>query len=216
VIRLTLEDKLIEKPQSLYVLYKMDLEGIDYRLRTRIIDRAKENNFLISLGLIEFITTKRTHTIPTRLTKEGVEVCNNLKEQGIFSIFSDIPLDSESNFKSYYYEKLNSVKSQKIYEKSTFYNIFLQNIKKFNTPYKLTGIQIEFKSIKPLNIENGIEELWNFDLEFICKACNQKSHNIIVRLYKNNEKQTTFEIFCSECNAGYMICSFFECFYLLG
>lgn len=194
----------------------MDLEGIDYRLRTRIIDRAKENNFLISLGLIEFITTKRTHTIPTRLTKEGVEVCNNLKEQGIFSIFSDIPLESESNFKSYYYEKLIMIKSQKKFKKSTFYNIFLQNIKKFNAPYKLTGIRIEFKSIKPLNIKDGIEELWNFDIEFICKACNQKSHNSIIRLYKNNEKQTKFEICCDECDARYMLCSFFECFYQLG
>lgn len=208
------EKILLDNPLSLYILWKLFIEGPDSNL-PRFIDRKKENLFLIEHGLIEFASGKKTHYKRTKITKKGVNLYQLMKKNNIFNIFNDIPLDSEVNFKDYFQNAMEKLKSPMEYANSFFYPRIEKGIGNINNipQFKKTNFNV-------CNIENvyikAEEDLWCYEVEYDCISCQKRSSNLIRVIYKLNQKPGLTDIECNICGLKYKLCAFFNCFYPYG
>ena len=173
------------------------------------IDRIKEVNFLINLGLIEFITSKHIHLKHTKFTKKGLKIYEELKNLGINTIFEKIPLSSEYAFKGQYYEKLEEIQKYFKYPESEIYKLLFNKINKWLKP---NNIEFRVDKVLPIEIQDNDEKI-KISYQIKCCGCNNTISQEIEIIYNFKLKMDPITIKCGLCSETYKFCPYFNCLY---
>ena len=153
------------------------------------------------------------HFMSTKPTKKGMRIFKEIEKRGVFSIFYDIPLDSENSFKSYYFGKMDVIKEEQLPTGSKIGKVLIKNFKKINTWGKISGIKTIIEEISPKEISDDFEILI-IKLKFKCIVCGEISENRENFEYDiNSTSNNPVKIKCSICKANYMLCPYLNCFY---